>query len=62
MRQYVRQIIGLVISPILRATGFRFSKDYRHGVTLYHAFIYRWVDTVGANLRADGFVQPLIIR
>ena len=45
----IRTITAYAISPILRITGFRFSKDYRHGTTRFHRAIYRMVDTVTAN-------------
>ena len=47
-----RQILGQFLTPFLRLTGFRFSKEYRHGTTRWHRFVYRHVDTVGANIRA----------
>jgi hypothetical protein len=48
----MRKIIGLITVPFLKLTGFRFSKDYRHGVTPFKAFVYKHVDTVSANLAA----------
>jgi hypothetical protein len=50
--QTIRQINGFLVSPILMITGFRFSKDYRWGVSCYHRIIYAMVDTVGANIKA----------
>jgi len=49
-----RRINARCLSPILRATGFRFSRDYRWEITRFHASIYWLVDTVGANALADG--------
>jgi hypothetical protein len=48
-----REIAAKIISPILKLTGFRFSKDYRHGVTLWHRIVYANVSTVIANIRAE---------
>lgn len=53
--QTFRRLNGRLLAPALRLTGFRFSKQYRHGATLRHRVIYAVVDTVGANLRARGF-------
>jgi len=53
MTYKIRYAIGVLISPILAATGFRFSKLYRHEDTWFHAAVYAVVDTVGANCRAE---------
>jgi hypothetical protein len=50
--QTIRQINGYLIAPVLMLTGFRFSKDYRWGVSRFHRAVYACVDTVGANWRA----------
>lgn len=47
-----RKISAVAIAPLMRATGFRFSRDYRHGTTRFHAAVYALVDTVRANARA----------
>jgi hypothetical protein len=47
-----RTATAIAIIPIMRLTGFRFSKDYRHGTTFWHRAVYATVDTVGANIRA----------
>ena len=44
-----------MLAPILRMTGFRFSKDYRHGTTAFHRAVYAIVSTPTANLLAEGF-------
>jgi len=49
----MRNITARIIAPLLSITGFRFSKSYRHGVTLYHRVVYSIVDVVAANNRAD---------
>lgn len=51
----MRNQTAKLLAPILKRTGFRFSKDYRHGKTWLHRFVYRYVDVVSANLRADGY-------
>jgi len=49
----MRNILATIISPILKITGFRFSKDYRWGTTRYHRMMFAIVSTVDANLKAD---------
>ena len=48
----MRTLTAIIFAPIMKLTGFRFSKDYRRGATAWHIFVYQYVDTVGANLRA----------
>ena len=48
----MRTILGSLLAPILYVTGFRFSKDYRHGTTVFHRAVYATIDTVGANIKA----------
>lgn len=48
----MRKLTAYIIAPIMRAAGFRFSKSYRHGETMYHRAVYRIVDTVRANINA----------
>jgi hypothetical protein len=50
----MRRLNAKLISPVLRVTGYRFSKDYRHGITWFHRIVYRCVDTVHANIQAEG--------
>jgi len=52
VQQTIREINGLVVTPILYVTGYRFSKDYRYGTMAMPRLVYALVDTVGANLRA----------
>lgn len=49
----MRKIIAMLMVGRMAKSGFRFSKDYRHGVTRYHRIVYALVDTVGANQKAD---------
>ncbi len=51
-----RAINAYLLAPALKLTGFRFSKNFRHGATLAHRIVYRAVDVVRANLVADGAV------
>lgn len=53
MHQIIRTLSAYALAPIMRCTGFRFSKAHRHGVTARHRVIYAVIDTVAANLRAD---------
>jgi len=48
----MRKITASIIVPVMKLTGFRFTKDYRHGATLFHRVVYFAVDTVGANQKA----------
>ena len=50
--QIIRKAIGRIIAPAMMLTGFRFSKDYRWGVSRYHRAVYACIDTVGANWSA----------
>jgi len=36
-------------------TGFRFSTDYRHGITVFHKAVYSIVSTPIANRNADSW-------
>ena len=49
----MRYTMATLISPILFVTGFRFSKAYRHGATVYHRIVYALISTVSANIAAD---------
>lgn len=48
----LRRLFGLIAVPIMRATGFRFSKSYRHAETGWRSWVYSAVDVLGANHRA----------
>tara|TARA_R110000787_G_scaffold579_4_gene2075 strand:+ start:222 stop:404 length:183 start_codon:yes stop_codon:yes gene_type:complete len=49
----MRKFNALLITPLLKLTGYRFSKAWRHGDTTAKRFIYEYVlDTVTANQRA----------
>lgn len=48
----MRTFTARLITPALKLTGFRFSKDYRYGTTRGHRIVYRLVDVVAANLAA----------
>lgn len=47
----IRRLHGILIGYILKWSGteWRFSKEYRWGTTPWKRFVYRCVDTVGAN-------------
>lgn len=49
-----RYLTASVIGLALRHSSFRFSKDYRHGTTRFHRFVYACISTVAANYIADG--------
>ena len=48
-----RSFNALWLAPIMRVTGFRFSKLYRWGATPAYRIVYILVNTVKANIRAD---------
>jgi hypothetical protein len=52
MKNLIRTISAIILTPVMKLTGFRFSRSYRRGDTRFHSFIYAVVDTVGANIRA----------
>ena len=58
----IRTINAYLLIVPMRVTGLRFSKDYRHGRTRLHRFVYRMVDTVHANVLAGPFDFPLMPR
>ena len=45
----IQEINAYLIAPVLMVTGFRFSKDYRHGISRFHRMVYTCVNTVSAN-------------
>lgn len=52
MRQIIRTINAYLLIPVLKLSGFRFSKDYRWETTRYHSIVYNLVDTVLCNIKA----------
>ena len=51
----MRKLITKIAALIMHHNGFRFSKDYRHGISLKHRLVYYCIDTVAANLKAEGY-------
>jgi hypothetical protein len=47
--KHIRTVNAYLLTPILKLTGFRFSKDYRYCSTIRHRLVYMVVDTVKAN-------------
>lgn len=47
-----RTVNAKILAPVLRLTGFRFSKDYRWGTSAKHRIVYALVDVVTANIQA----------
>ena len=45
----IRLITAALAVPAMKITGFRFSKDYRHGTSAFHRAVYACVNTVQAN-------------
>jgi hypothetical protein len=58
METDMRLIAAYAVAPVLAATGFRFSKEYRWGTTAAKRAVYRLLDTVAANHIANA-VRPL---
>jgi len=52
MKNTIRTLSAIILTPVMRLTGFRFSRSYRRGDTKLHSIVYAVVDTVGANIRA----------
>jgi hypothetical protein len=50
----MRSLLAWIISPVMRITGYRFSKHFRWGTTCCHRLVYKCVDTVMANHFAEG--------
>ena len=55
-------VTAAMLVPILKVTGYRFSKRFRHGDTLWHRVVYSAVDTVQANLWAGMELQTEKLR
>lgn len=51
-RQPIRLATAALMVVPMKIIGFRFSKLYRHGASPFHARVYRWVDTIQANVWA----------
>ena len=51
----IRRALGFIITPALVLTGYRFSKRWRHGDTIGHRLGYLFIDTIGANIRAERY-------
>ena len=49
VHQTLRLTAAYIVAPVLVVTGFRFSKEYRWGVTRFHRAVYATIDTVAAN-------------
>ena len=58
--QTIRDLNAVLAAPILKLTGYRFSKNFRHGVTVWHRAVYAMVNTVQANYKAG--MGPYIIN
>lgn len=54
IRYRARNVVAAIVGLRLRAMPWRFSKDYRHGVTRWNRFVYAVCNTVAANYVADG--------
>lgn len=48
----MRTTLAALLVPVLKVTGFRFDKSYRHGDTAARRAVYRCVDVVQANVWA----------
>ena len=61
MKNLIRTTSAIILTPVMKLTGFRFSRTYRRGDTKLHSFIYALVDTVGANTYANKSMQVFTI-
>jgi hypothetical protein len=61
MRNLIRTTSAIILTPVMKLTGFRFSKSYRREDTKFHSFIYTLVDTVGANTYANKSIKVLTL-
>lgn len=41
-----------ILVYLMIKTGFRFTKDYRHGKTLFHKIVYKLLPVIHLNLKA----------
>lgn len=46
--------LSILLGRFMRRTDFRFSREYRHGETLYHRVVYTVICTLVSNNVADG--------
>jgi hypothetical protein len=53
MKNYIRTLSAIILTPVMKLTGFRFSRAYRRGDTKLHSIVYACVDTVSANMSAE---------
>jgi hypothetical protein len=53
MKKTIRNTTARLIAPVLRLSGFRFSKAYRNGETRFHRVVYSCVNVVAANIAAE---------
>jgi hypothetical protein len=61
MKNTIRTINAIILTPVMKLTGFRFSRSYRRGDTRFNSFIYALVDTVGANTYANKSIKVLAL-
>ena len=61
MKNTIRTLSAIILTPVMKLTGFRFSKSYRREDTRFHSFIYTLVDTVGANTYANKSIKVLAL-
>lgn len=45
----MRETLAIIAAPLLRITGYRFSKRYRWGTTAWHRMVYRLINTIECN-------------
>lgn len=48
----MRTFLAALLVPVMKLTGFRFSKEYRHATCGWKAVVYTHVNTIQANLWA----------
>jgi hypothetical protein len=61
MKNTIRTINAIILTPVMKLTGYRFSRAFRRGDTKLHSIVYALVDTVGANTYANKSIKALLI-
>ena len=61
MKNLIRTTSAIILTPVMKLTGFRFSKSYRREDTRYHQIVFACIDTVGANTYANKSIKLALL-
>jgi membrane associated rhomboid family serine protease len=61
MKNLIRTISAIILTPVMKLTGFRFSRAYRREDTKFHSIVYALIDTVGVNTYANKSIKVLTL-